>query len=75
MKNQYQGIASLYLFHNTAMSEEEHDLTFSPETIVAGQLHLTDCKGVLHTFDVMDVLDLVKTLFDTKIATDGQISD
>jgi hypothetical protein len=66
MKNQFQGIASMYLLHNTELDEEEHDLTFNPETIVSGKLQLTDCKGILHTFDVMEVLEFAKTFFQTK---------
>jgi hypothetical protein len=61
--NQYQGIASLYLLQETGLSEEEHDDIINHETIVAGQLQLTDCKGDVHTFTVMDVLELVKDIF------------
>jgi hypothetical protein len=75
MKNQYQGIASLYLLHETDMDEDEHSNMINPETIVAGQLQLTDCNGRIHTLQVMEMLELVKTLFETKIATECQFSD
>jgi hypothetical protein len=63
MKNQFQGIASLYLLHETDMNEEEHNSIFNPETIISGKLQLTDCTGNVHTMTVMDVLEFVKDLF------------
>jgi hypothetical protein len=76
MKNQYQGIASLYLLHETDLDEEEFNRKLDPSNIIAGKLHLTDCNGKVHIFDVMEVLELVKSIFENnKIATECQLSD
>lgn len=76
MKNQFQGIASLYLLHETDLNEEEFNRKLDPSNIITGKLHLTDSKGNVHIFDVMDVLEFEKTLFEgNKIATECQLSD
>jgi hypothetical protein len=64
--NQFQGIASLYLLHETELDEEEFSRKLDPSNIIAGKLHLTDSKGNVHIFDVMEVLELVKSLFENK---------
>lgn len=63
MKNQAQGLATLYLLKDTKMNEETFNTKFHPENIVAANLQFTLSDGTVHTVNVMELMDLEWSTF------------
>lgn len=63
MKNQVQGISSIYLMHETEFDEKTFVTKFDSSLIVGAELIVTLQDGSLHNFSVMDFLEINWTSF------------